>query len=67
MAPMILFCAACSAQNFVSEERRTVAEIPPRCWKCGEPLPQANETGSGAGESNKGTQRAKSSGSMENE
>jgi hypothetical protein len=66
MAPMILVCAACSAQNFVSDERRAVAEIPPRCWKCGEPLPRAIETGSAAAESKKGTHRAKSSGSAEN-
>lgn len=66
MARMILHCAACSAQNFVSEERRSVREIPPLCWKCGAPLPQANETASGDRESNKGVRRTESSGSMEN-
>ncbi|MBI5576206.1 MAG: hypothetical protein HY896_07555 [Deltaproteobacteria bacterium] len=50
MSPMILHCAACSSQNFVSAERLAVAEIPPRCWKCGEPLPEC-ETPHGAGES----------------
>ncbi|HZW36883.1 MAG TPA: hypothetical protein VFF01_08060 [Candidatus Deferrimicrobiaceae bacterium] len=53
MTPMILYCGSCRTQNFVSEERSTVAEPPPRCWKCGEPLPHADETGFGAGESNK--------------
>jgi hypothetical protein len=36
---MIVDCGACSAQNFVSIERRNVREIPPRCWECGRPLP----------------------------
>jgi hypothetical protein len=66
MARMILLCGGCSAQNFVSDERRAVAEVPPRCWKCGEPLPQANETGSAAVESNKGASRTKPSGRTEN-
>jgi len=35
---MIVDCGACSAQNFVSEERLAVREIPPRCWECGRPL-----------------------------
>jgi len=39
MSPMILDCAACSSQNFVSEERRSAREIPPRCWRCGQILP----------------------------
>ncbi|OGP80745.1 MAG: hypothetical protein A2Z13_08440 [Deltaproteobacteria bacterium RBG_16_64_85] len=66
MAPMILTCTACSAQNFVSDERKAVAEIPACCWKCGEPLPRADETGSGTVESNKGARKSNSSGSMEN-
>jgi len=36
---MIVYCGACSAQNFVSAERLAVREIPPRCWECGRPLP----------------------------
>ena len=36
---MIVDCAACSAQNFVSAERLAVREVPPRCWECGRPLP----------------------------
>ncbi len=36
---MIVDCGACSAQNFISAERLAVREIPPRCWKCGHPLP----------------------------
>jgi hypothetical protein len=36
---MIVDCVACSAQNFVSDERLDVREIPPRCWGCGRPLP----------------------------
>jgi len=35
---MILTCTACSAQNFVSDERLDIREIPPRCWECGRPL-----------------------------
>jgi predicted Zn finger-like uncharacterized protein len=67
MARMILDCPACSAQNFVSDERRALAEIPPRCWKCGETLPVADETASGAAESYKGARRVNPPGSMENE
>jgi hypothetical protein len=66
MARMILLCGSCSAQNFVSSERGSVTEIPPRCWKCGETLPRENETGSDAGESYKGARPVKSSGSTEN-
>jgi predicted Zn finger-like uncharacterized protein len=62
----MLDCPACSAQNFVSDERKAVAEIPPRCWKCGETLPGANETGSGAVESYNGARRVNPSGSTEN-
>jgi len=51
MSRMIRFCAACSAQNFVSEERDRVAGIPPRCWKCGEILPLTGETDPAGGES----------------
>jgi hypothetical protein len=36
---MIVDCGACSAQNFVSDERLDIREIPPRCWECGRPLP----------------------------
>ena len=54
MTRMIVFCAACSAQNFVSEERRKAAGIPPRCWKCGGTLPPTAETDPPGGESNKG-------------
>jgi len=36
---MIVYCEACSAQNFVSPERLAVREIPPRCWGCGRVLP----------------------------
>jgi len=36
---MIVDCGACSAQNFVSDERLEIREIPPRCWECGRPLP----------------------------
>jgi len=36
---MIVDCGACSAQNFVSDERLDIREIPPRCWECGHPLP----------------------------
>jgi hypothetical protein len=35
---MIVDCGACSAQNFVSDERLDIREIPPRCWECGRPL-----------------------------
>jgi len=66
MARMILFCAACSSQNFVSAERRAAAEIPPRCWKCGEPLPPADETLSGTGESNNREKQIKPTGDTEN-
>ncbi|HBO69638.1 MAG TPA: hypothetical protein DD658_05660 [Deltaproteobacteria bacterium] len=54
MTRMIVCCAACSAQNFVSEERRKAAEIPPCCWKCSGFLPAAAETDPPEGESNKG-------------
>ena len=36
---MIVDCSACFAQNFVSDERLDIREIPPRCWECGRPLP----------------------------
>ena len=36
---MIVDCGACSAQNFVSAERRAVRDSPPRCWKCDRALP----------------------------
>jgi len=35
---MIVYCGACSAQNFVSPERLDAREIPPRCWECGREL-----------------------------
>jgi len=35
---MIVDCGACSAQNFVSDERLAIRDIPPRCWECGRPL-----------------------------
>jgi len=35
---MIVHCGVCSAQNFVSQERLAVREIPPRCWECGRVL-----------------------------
>jgi uncharacterized Zn finger protein len=53
MERMILSCPACSSQNFVSEERRMVGDIPPRCWKCGAILPLTGETDSAPGESKK--------------
>jgi hypothetical protein len=65
MTPMILYCSTCSSQNFVSAERGAVGGIPPRCWKCGEPLPAEDETGPGAGES-KGPKKPNTSGSGEN-
>ncbi len=55
MARMILFCAACSTQNFVSEERRKAEASLPRCWKCGEALPLPGETDPPPRESNKRT------------
>jgi hypothetical protein len=66
MTPMILYCSTCSSQNFVSAERGAVGGIPPRCWKCGEPLPAGDESGSGGGESNTGTKKANTAGSGEN-
>ncbi len=48
---MILSCGACGAQNFVSAERRAVVSVPPRCWKCGETLPECRETVPGGVES----------------
>ncbi len=51
---MILSCGACGAQNFVAPERRAVAGVPPRCWKCGETLPVSGETESDGPESKKG-------------
>ena len=65
MARMILYCPACSTQNFVSGERRAVEGIPPKCWKCGEALSPA-ETPSGGGESNKSDKRTKPTGDMGN-
>ena len=45
---MIVDCGACSAQNFVSDERLDIREIPPRCWECGRPLPiDAGDAGTG--------------------
>ena len=55
MTPMILACGACSTQNYVSDERRAVPAIPPRCWKCGEILPLPGETDSPAEESKRRT------------
>jgi hypothetical protein len=55
MTLMILDCAACSSQNFVSHERRSVREIPPRCWMCGEILPLPDETDPASMESKKRT------------
>ncbi len=66
MSPMILSCGACGAQNFVAAERRAIAHIPPRCWKCGETLPAARETDSEVPESNKGTGGEKTSGEGRN-
>jgi hypothetical protein len=66
MTPMILYCSACSSQNFVSAERGAVGEIPPRCWKCGESLPAGDETGPRAGESNKVLNKTDTPGSGEN-
>jgi hypothetical protein len=54
MARMILYCCACSAQNFVSEERRAAFLAPPLCWKCGAVLEVPPETGREAGESKRG-------------
>lgn len=50
---MILYCDACGVQNFVSDERRAVAAVPPRCWKCGANLPNGVETGREVRESNR--------------
>lgn len=36
---MIVYCGACSAQNFVPPERLAVREVPPRCWECGREIP----------------------------
>ncbi len=63
---MILSCGACGAQNFVAAERRAVVGIPPRCWKCGEALPPARETGSDGPESNKENSGGKASGEGRN-
>ena len=49
---MILYCAACGSQNFVSAERRAVVEIPPKCWNCGHAL-ALTETPRETRESNK--------------
>ncbi len=66
MASMIIDCAACSSQNFLSAERRAVREIHPCCWKCGKPLPVESETGSAGGESKKGARNSNTPGSKEN-
>ncbi len=50
---MILTCGACGAQNFVAPERRAVAGVPPRCWKCGATLPASGETDPERPESNR--------------
>lgn len=55
MRRMILSCGACGAQNFVGAERRAVVSVPPRCWKCGETLPECRETDSGGAESKQGS------------
>lgn len=38
MVRMIIYCPACSAQNFVAPER-AAAPIAPACWECGKPIP----------------------------
>src|SRR4030067_437445 len=43
MARMILDCPACSSQNFVSEGRRMVRDIPPPFWEGGGILPLSGE------------------------
>ena len=63
---MIVSCGACGAQNFVAAERRAVAAVPPRCWKCGEALPPVGETDSGGAESKKGNGGGKLSGEKRN-
>ncbi|MGE5188432.1 MAG: hypothetical protein ACM3NF_00055 [Gemmatimonadota bacterium] len=55
MSRMILSCDACGAQNFVAAERRAVASVPPRCWKCGEVLAMPRETVPDGRESNRRT------------
>lgn len=67
MAIMILYCAACSSQNFVSDGRRMVRESPPCCWKCGDILPLPGETGPVSSESKKRTVRENVPGSEGNE
>lgn len=67
MARMIVFCAACSTQNFVSAERRKAAGIPPRCWKCGEILPAFSETDPPGGESKNRTGSENRQGGATNE
>ncbi len=66
MAHMILVCTACSSQNFVSDERRTVRDIPPRCWTCGEILPLPGETDSASRESKNRARKENEPGSGRN-
>lgn len=47
MSPMILSCSACSAQNFLSDERIAAREVPPRCWKCFAELPPVESAAEG--------------------
>jgi hypothetical protein len=70
---MIVYCGACSAQNFVSDERMAVREIPPRCWECGRPLATdagdaftGRETAGSALESNGGKEGKKEDGGARN-
>jgi hypothetical protein len=67
MMRMILDCAVCSSQNFVSDKRRAVREIPPCCWKCGEILPLPGETDPVPMESKKRTEKENAPGSEGNE
>jgi hypothetical protein len=67
MAHMVIDCAVCSSQNFVSDERRAVREIPPCCWKCGEILPLPGETDPVPMESKKRTEKENGPGSEGNE
>lgn len=59
MSAMILSCGACSAQNFISAERRAAAHAPPVCWKCGAALAIPDETAAAAQDSkNSGKKQA---------
>ena len=63
---MIVDCGACSAQNFVSQERLAVREIPPRCWECGRPLSIGAGTGERPGETCRIDPESKGDANVEN-